>query len=134
MSNYEDIAINPKTDKIEKAVWVDDSYGTHRYGVRFADGGMYPEQDVKRVSSLELFAALKAEYERGQRDAFLTPGEDLVERVAKAFFAATVVEEEAEHRTDAPDTTWEDLDDRSRRFTYRTARAILAEIGKKTDV
>jgi len=60
-------------------------------------------------------------------------GEELVERVAKAFFAATMVDEEAEHRTDAPDTTWEDLDSRGRHFAYRVARAILAEIERKTN-
>lgn len=67
------------------------------------------------------------------RAASPPPGEDLVERVARAFFAATMVDEEAEHRTDAPDTTWEDLDNRGKRFTCRIARAILAEIERKTN-
>lgn len=68
MSSFEDIAINPKTGKMEKAMWVDNAYGRHRYGVQFADGKTYHERNVKRVSSLELFTALNEAYERGQQD------------------------------------------------------------------
>jgi hypothetical protein len=68
MSNYEDIAINPKTGEMEKATWCDDYYGPYHYGVRFADGEVYPEHEINRVSSLKLFTALTEAHGRGQRD------------------------------------------------------------------
>lgn len=98
MSNYEDIAINPKTGKMERATWCDDYYGPYHYGVRFADGEVYPEQDVKRVSSLELFAALTDAYERGQRDmreraSFVAYGFDVSEnsKMMQPFVEAGLV-------------------------------------------
>jgi hypothetical protein len=35
MSTYVDLAINPTTNKPQLALFVDDFYGSHRYGVAF---------------------------------------------------------------------------------------------------
>jgi hypothetical protein len=71
MSNYYDIAINPKTKSMEKAMWVDDAFGKHVYGVEFADGSMYPVTEVTRVSPVELFdevQRLRAALQEGKSD------------------------------------------------------------------
>ena len=39
MSTYVDQAINPKTGKIQPALFIDDYYEPHRYGVGFKDDG-----------------------------------------------------------------------------------------------
>lgn len=47
MSSYYAAAIHPVTGKIEEAFWIDDYFGPHRYGVRFSDGRVFPEHEVK---------------------------------------------------------------------------------------
>lgn len=44
MSNYYAKAKRPNSDEIEKVEMLDDYYGRHRYGVRFPDGQVYPEE------------------------------------------------------------------------------------------
>lgn len=39
MSTYVDKAINPKTSKPQLALFLDDYFGPHRYGVGFKDDG-----------------------------------------------------------------------------------------------
>jgi len=39
MSTYVDAAINPKTSKPQLALFIDDYYGSHRYGVGFKNDG-----------------------------------------------------------------------------------------------
>lgn len=39
MSTYVDKAINPKNDKPQLALFIDDYYGPHRYGVGFKNDG-----------------------------------------------------------------------------------------------
>ncbi len=39
MSNYMADAINPRTGEIEQAIFCDDYFGKHRYGVRFPSDG-----------------------------------------------------------------------------------------------
>ena len=39
MSTYVDKAINPKTGKPQLALFIDDYYGSHRYGVGFKSDG-----------------------------------------------------------------------------------------------
>jgi len=46
MSNYITKAKNPITGKIEDAEFLDDYYGKHQYGVRFADGHTYQEEEA----------------------------------------------------------------------------------------
>lgn len=43
MSNYRAKAFNPASLKIEDADFIDDYYGSHRYGVRFDDGSIHPQ-------------------------------------------------------------------------------------------
>lgn len=49
MSNFYASAINPATCKTEQAEYLDDFYGKHRFGVKFLDGQIYPENLVTRV-------------------------------------------------------------------------------------
>lgn len=39
MSTYVDKAINPKTSKPQLALFIDDYYGSHQYGVGFKNDG-----------------------------------------------------------------------------------------------
>lgn len=39
MSTYVDKAINPKTSKPQLALFIDDYFGSHRYGVGFKNNG-----------------------------------------------------------------------------------------------
>ena len=39
MSTFVDTAINPKTGKAQSALFIDDYYGSHRYGVGFKNDG-----------------------------------------------------------------------------------------------
>ena len=65
MSTYVDLAINPKTGKPQRALFVDNFYGSHRYGVAFKNDGddadlydtvlpgtysVYPKEDIKLPS------------------------------------------------------------------------------------
>jgi len=46
MSNYQGLALNPASHVIEKASFVDNYYGPHRYGVVFSDVSVYPEHQL----------------------------------------------------------------------------------------
>lgn len=48
MSNFTRNSINPASGRVEMAEWLDDYYGPNRYGVRFPDGAIYPEEEVKQ--------------------------------------------------------------------------------------
>lgn len=47
MSTYRDLAWNPSTGRIEDALWIDDYFGRHRYGVQFEDGRVWPQKEVE---------------------------------------------------------------------------------------
>lgn len=47
MSNYMRLTKNPRTGKYEMAAWLDNHFGPHRYGVRFADGTIYNPEKVE---------------------------------------------------------------------------------------
>jgi hypothetical protein len=47
MSSYYAPAIHPVTKQVEDAVWIDDYFGRHRYGVEFSDGRVFPADEVK---------------------------------------------------------------------------------------
>ena len=55
MSHFTDAAINPATGRLELATFVDNFYGPHKYGVRFADGGVYPEEKVAIAPNQKVF-------------------------------------------------------------------------------
>lgn len=46
MSNYQGLACNPSSRMVEKAMFLDDYFGRHEYGVRFKDGKVHPIIDV----------------------------------------------------------------------------------------
>lgn len=47
MSDFIRDTYNPRHGKLEPAHWMDDYYGPHRYGVKFPDGSVYPENRVQ---------------------------------------------------------------------------------------
>ena len=47
MSTYFQITKHPATGKFEPAVWIDDFYAHHEYGVRFNDGRTYRPQGLE---------------------------------------------------------------------------------------
>ena len=51
MSSFRAKAINPLTNKEEIANFLDDYYGEHKYGVRFDDGKVYPEEQITRINN-----------------------------------------------------------------------------------
>lgn len=48
MSNYRGYGIHPETNEVLPCDWLDNHFGTHRYGARFGDGII--RQDVQEVS------------------------------------------------------------------------------------
>lgn len=53
MSNFWALTIRPDSTEPEPAEWLDDYYGAHRYGVRFEDQTVIPEDQVKFVEYYE---------------------------------------------------------------------------------
>ena len=50
MSHYTGHAVNPRTNQVEEACFLDDYFGRHRYGVRFAgEEHVWPIGDVTQV-------------------------------------------------------------------------------------
>lgn len=48
MSTYQKTTKNPVTGKWEKAVWIDDYFGNHHYGVQFeGEEKVYDPEDVE---------------------------------------------------------------------------------------
>lgn len=47
MSTYNAKAKNPRTGEVEEAVFMDDYFGRHRYGVQFPDGSVYREEEIE---------------------------------------------------------------------------------------
>ena len=46
MSSYFCITKNPKTKHWEQAIWLDDYFGRHSYGVKFPDGAVYDPRHI----------------------------------------------------------------------------------------
>ncbi len=49
MSNYQQITKHPETGEMHLADWLDDHFGSHRYGVRFPDGKVFKESDIESI-------------------------------------------------------------------------------------
>lgn len=47
MSNFSQLTKHPVTGEIEEADWLDDHFGRHRYGVRFADGQVFKPSQIE---------------------------------------------------------------------------------------
>tara|TARA_R110000824_G_scaffold172833_2_gene350791 strand:- start:3193 stop:3690 length:498 start_codon:yes stop_codon:yes gene_type:complete len=50
MSNYIVAAVHPETLISQKANWIDDHYGKHLYGIKFPDGQIFPEGEVREAA------------------------------------------------------------------------------------
>lgn len=46
MSSFRQLTKHPQTGATEEAEWLDDYFGRHQYGVRFADGNVFREEEV----------------------------------------------------------------------------------------
>jgi hypothetical protein len=56
MSTFVNVAFNPKTKKIQSAIFIDDYYGKHRYAVGFRkDGGEINIRDNIIKSECEIY-------------------------------------------------------------------------------
>jgi hypothetical protein len=49
MSNYTYFAFHPANDELQRVVMLDDFYGTHLYGCRFADGLTIPMSEAQVI-------------------------------------------------------------------------------------
>lgn len=47
MSSYYKTTKHPVTDKWERANWIDDCFGPHKYGVEFSDGNIYNPEEME---------------------------------------------------------------------------------------
>lgn len=56
MSSFKKITRHPKTGKWEQAWWLDDYFMPHVYGVKFADGKVYPTDLVENKDIHDFWA------------------------------------------------------------------------------
>lgn len=51
MSSYHEDTINPRTGKVHRALWMDDYFGEHIYGVRFeGETHVYRAKEVRTLA------------------------------------------------------------------------------------
>lgn len=48
MSTFNKITKHPETGAMEEAVWMDDYYGRHHYGVKFPDSKVFYEEEIEK--------------------------------------------------------------------------------------
>lgn len=73
MSTYIDIAINPKTSQHQKALFIDDYYGSRRYGVGFRNDGKEPSlSDVIITSDYIIYPLEEVKLPLSNTDGDLT--------------------------------------------------------------
>ncbi len=67
MSHFNAIARHPLTGKVEMALFMDDYYGRHRYGVRFPDGSIFdPEKhDIRSIAPPRVVDLLPEKFSSG---------------------------------------------------------------------
>lgn len=58
MSNYRAEALNPKTNRVENADWLDNYFGHRVYAVRFDDGCVYRSWEVGLMAAGKRLAEL----------------------------------------------------------------------------
>jgi len=73
MSNYQGFALNPASQLIEKASFIDDYYGHHRYGVVFSDASVYPEHQLVTLHPNTVLGenTIRASYQNHQSEVDL---------------------------------------------------------------
>ena len=49
MSSFYGRAVHPKTGETEDAVFIDNHFGPHNYGVKFRDGSTWPDSQVREA-------------------------------------------------------------------------------------
>lgn len=49
MSNYQQVTRHPETGEMLLADWLDDHFGSHRYGVRFPDGKIFRATEIDAI-------------------------------------------------------------------------------------
>lgn len=49
MSNYYSSAVHPLTRKIEQALYMDNHFGRHIYGVKFEDGSIWRLEQLPKL-------------------------------------------------------------------------------------
>ncbi len=54
MSSYRKKTKHPATGKIEDAMWIDDYFGPHRYGVKFSDDLVYYPDEIQSPEPPEI--------------------------------------------------------------------------------
>ena len=47
MSTYFEVTKHPRTGEWERALWIDDYFGRHNYGVKFLDGQVFDPRLTK---------------------------------------------------------------------------------------
>ena len=55
MSSFIDKAKNPKTGKMQKACFLDDYYGNHKYGIGFKKDGTDFDWDKDEIKDLDFY-------------------------------------------------------------------------------
>lgn len=76
VSNFSQLTKHPVTGNIEQADWLDDHFGRHRYGVRFADGQVFAPSQIEWS---ELMAERKAS----------SPAADVARKLVDHFIATS---------------------------------------------
>jgi hypothetical protein len=89
MSTYISKAINPKTQKVQTALFHDDHYGTHQYGVGFKkDGSDFTEQEFVKpqlpLDELDFYPIYQVE-KYSDAPADVDEAMDTAERVSDDF-------------------------------------------------
>lgn len=72
MSTYSQMTKNPSTGVFEKALWMDDYFSPHHYGVKFPDGSIVDNAMVKLETRKQTAEERLAEVEAQLNDAFDT--------------------------------------------------------------
>ena len=68
MSSYYDVGLNPRTGKLEKAMWIDDCFGPREYGVQFGENtAPYRASEITRANPCELLDTITALTEEKER-------------------------------------------------------------------
>ncbi|MEI6054090.1 MAG: hypothetical protein WCQ49_01840 [Candidatus Saccharibacteria bacterium] len=72
MSTFVDIAINPKTNKPQRALSIDDYYGSHQYGVGFrndgSDADLFYTDDISSEYTVYLLEEIEQKFSNSTKN------------------------------------------------------------------